>query len=116
MSVNDLAVVIIVFGVVGYILFLDLRRLVMATKAELEAKIQEVAGALDAGFTSLNDTLQAEIQQVIDAINAGQDTASSIALLDALKTSLNDKVATLQSGISGIVTPPAPPAPPAPTE
>ena len=83
----------------------------MSTKAELEAKIAEVGTALDAGFVTLNETLTAEIQQVIDAIAAGQDTSSSIALLETLKTSLNDKVATLQSGISGIVTPPELPTP-----
>lgn len=83
----------------------------MASKAELEAKIAEVGAAVDAGFATLGDTLVAEVQQVIDAINAGGDTASSIALLSALQQSINDKVASLNTGISDIVTPAAPPAP-----
>lgn len=82
----------------------------MASKADLEAKIAVVGTSLEAGFTTLNDTLTAEIQQVIDAINAGNDLSSSVALLEALKTSLDDKVSSLQAGISGIVTPPEPTA------
>lgn len=81
----------------------------MATKADLEAKIAELAATVDSGFTTLGDTLTTEIQQIRDAIAAGGDVSSSIALLDNLKTSLADKVAALQTTITDIVTPEAPP-------
>ena len=109
----DGAIIIVIFSlpILVAILFIITWRLIMASKADLEAKIAEVQTAVDAGFTTLGDTLVAEVQQVIDAIAAGQDTASSIALLETLKTSINDKVATLNTGISDIVTPPTPPTP-----
>jgi hypothetical protein len=89
-----------------------IKEIIMASKAEVEAKIAEVQEAVNSGFATLGQTLVSETQQVIDAINAGGDNASTLASLEALKTSITDKVATLNTGISDIVTPPAPPPPP----
>jgi ppGpp synthetase/RelA/SpoT-type nucleotidyltranferase len=89
-----------------YLLNKIIRRLEeMPSKAELDAKIQEIAGVVDAGFQKLGDTLTAEIQQVKDAIAAGADTTATIAALDTLETNLQAKIDSLNTGISDVVTP-----------
>ncbi len=77
----------------------------MASKADLEAKIAELSGVIDSGFTALGDTLTAEIQQVKDAIAAGADTSAAIAALDTLESNLNAKIASLNTSITDVVTP-----------
>jgi Flp pilus assembly pilin Flp len=91
-----------------YLLNKIIRRLEeMASKADLEAKIQELSGVIDAGFQALGDTLTAEIQQVKDAIAAGGDTTSTIAALDTLETNLKAKFDATSTAISDVVTPSA---------
>lgn len=109
LTLSILVGVVVIGILVQCIFFQHLEALIMASKAELEAKIAEVGAAIDAGFATLGDTLVAEVQQVIDAINTGGDTSSSIELLEALKVSINDKVAVLNTGISDII-PTAPPS------
>src|SRR6185295_3779228 len=110
-----IVIIILALPTLVVLFYLDLRRLIMASKKDVEDKIAEVQTAVNTGFETLGQSLISETQQVIDAINAGGDNASTLSLLEGLKTSINDKVAALNTGINDIVTPPKPPEPPAET-
>src|SRR6185295_14745430 len=93
-----IVIIILALPILVVLFYLDLRRLIMASKKDVEDKIAEVQTAVNTGFETLGQSLMTETKQVIDAINAGGDKAS-----------------TLNTGINDIVTPPKPPEPPAET-
>lgn len=109
--VNLITLIIVVFNYLSlrqleYLVVKSKRRLEeMPSKSDLEAKIAELAGVVDAGFTALGDTLTAEIQQVKDAIAAAGDTSSAIAALDTLEANMKAKFDATSTSISDVVTP-----------
>lgn len=83
----------------------------MTTKADLETQLDDLATSISNGLAALGTVIQNETQQVLDAIAAGQDLSDVSAKVTGIQTAFASALATVQTEIENIVTPPTPPTP-----